>query len=336
MKRRGHLMERIAQSDNLREAFLRAARGKSSKHVVVQFRASLDQQLQAISDDLLAGRYTFGPYHYFTIYDPKKRVICAAPFRDRVVFHAIMRICHPVFDNHQIHDSYASRIGKGTYAALERTQQMVRRHRWFAKLDMVKYFDSVDHQVMMRQLCRLFKDGMLLRYFSDLIDGYHVTPGKGLPIGNLTSQYFANHYLSTADHWAKERLHVKAMVRYMDDVLLFDDDQQRLKALVKAYTAHVGETLLLEVHEPVINRTDWGVPFLGYVAKGDKLRLNERSRHRFVHKMAMWSMWLGQGRVSIEQYVDHVTCLMAFARKADTSQLMRKLSNTPGMFPSGL
>jgi len=329
-------MERIVQTENLHEAFLRAARGKQCKVAVMAFRDDLHNQMCAIQRDLLAGRYAFGPYHYFTIYDPKRRIICAAPFRDRVVFHAMMRICHPVFDNHQVCDSYASRLGKGTYKALERAGQMARRHRWFAKLDMVKYFDSIDHEVMMSQLCRLFKDGMLLRYFDDLIRGYSTLPGRGLPIGNLTSQYFANHYLSPADHLLLERMGAKGMVRYMDDVLIFDNDTNRLKDVVACYSDHVRHSLRLDLHAPIINRTDCGVPFLGYVVKRDCLRLNGRSRRRFVRKMAQWSVLVQQERVSIEQYAEHATCLMAFARKADVRQLMRKLSQTPGMFPSGL
>ncbi len=183
MKRAGHLMERIAHPDNLSEAFLRAARGKWHSHEVQRFAACVTDELKRMADELLGGSYRFGQYHLFTVYDPKKRTICAAPFRDRVAMHAIMRICHPVFDDFQTNDSFASRKGRGQYAALERTQGYARRFPWFAKMDMRKYFDSIDHKVMMAQLARLFKDRQLLLYFCDIMDGYETTAGKGLPIG---------------------------------------------------------------------------------------------------------------------------------------------------------
>ena len=213
-------MPRIARIVNLHEAFLRDARGKAGKRAVIDFRNGLDENLMEMRRQLMEGSFCFGKYHFFTICDPKQRTICAASFSERVAFHAMMRICHPVFDDYQIFDSYASRIGKGTYKALERTQQFASRYQWFAKLDICKYFDSIDHQVLLQQLCRLFKDAQLLIYFRNLLDSYETLSGKGLPIGNLTSQYFANHYLAVADHYVKEQLGVPAMGRYMDDVLL--------------------------------------------------------------------------------------------------------------------
>ena len=214
-------MPRIASLENLHEAFLRAARGKACKRAVIDFRSRLDEHLKEMSRQLLDGTFQFGRYHFFTVCDPKRRTICAASFPERVAFHAMMRICHPVFDDFQIYDSYASRIGKGTYKALERARHFSRCYQWFAKLDVCKYFDSISHEVLLGQLCRLIKDSQLLLYFRDLLATYEVEEGRGLPIGNLTSQYFANHYLAVADHYAKEQLKVPAMVRYMDDLLLF-------------------------------------------------------------------------------------------------------------------
>ncbi|MBQ7690728.1 MAG: group II intron reverse transcriptase domain-containing protein [Muribaculaceae bacterium] len=332
----GHLIERIAQTANLQEAFLRAARGKGCTQAVLRFRDNLHPELEAIASELLDGSYRFGPYRFFIVFDPKRRMICAAPFRDRVTMHAMMRICHPVLDAYQTADSYASRVGRGTYAALERARRLAQRYQWWAKLDVCKYFDSIDHGVLMRQLCRLFKDGVLLRLWADQLDGYHTTPGRGLPIGNLTSQYFANHYLALADHHARERLHVPGMVRYMDDVLLFDSDRHRLNDLVARYSAYATHELALEMHDPVINSSNQGIPFLGYVVRPSGLRLNARSRKRFITKMARWAAWLRQGLVSEQEYVNHVTCLMAFVDKADVRDLKHKLSTIPGMYPQGL
>lgn len=318
-------MERIADRNNLHEAFLRAARGKACKRAVVEFRSHLDENLSAISRSLLDGTYQFGHYHFFTIYDPKKRVICAASFPERVVFHAMMRICHPVFDDYQVFDSYASRIGKGTYKALERAQTFSRRYRWFAKMDICKYFDSIHHDVLLQQLCRLFKDRQLLLYFQDLLATYEVSPSRGLPIGNLTSQYFANHYLAVADHYAKEQLHVEAYVRYMDDMLLFSDDKERLMSQVSTLTAWVAESLGLSSHPFILNKVCHGIPYLGYVVYGDGLRLNQRSRRRFAMKMSMLDERYWTGGMAEADIACRCTCLLAFADKAQDKWLKQKL-----------
>lgn len=318
VKRVGNLMQRIASLENLHEAFLRAAKGKSDKCAVKEFRSRLDKNLCEIGRQLLDGSFQFGKYHFFTVYDPKKRMICAASFPERVVFHAMMRICHPVFDDFQIFDSYASRVGKGTYKALERSEYFAHRYRWFVKLDICKYFDSIDHDVMMQQLCRLFKDPQLLIFFRNMLDGYETIKGCGLPIGNLTSQYFANHYLAVADHYVKEQLHVKAMVRYMDDVLLFSDDKEQLKSQVRGFVDFVEHNLHLCVHQPVMNKTCYGIPFLGYVVYPDCLRLNQRSRRRFCQKMDALTDNLLSERMSEWEFSMRASCLHAFIDKADS------------------
>ena len=336
VKRVGNLMPLICSLENLHEAFLRAAKGKGTRSAVVAFRQRLDDNLTDMSRQLAEGSFQFGQYHFFTVYDPKRRTICAASFPERVAFHAIMRICHPVFDDFQIYDSYASRVGRGQYKALERARHFCHRYKWFAKMDVRKYFDSISHEVLYAQLCRLFKDPLLLDYFRQLIDGYEVKPGEGVPIGNLTSQYFANHYLAVADHYAKEQLRIKAMVRYMDDVVLFDDDPVLLKAHVSDMTEYIGHRLRLSLHEPVVNSTRFGIPFLGYVVYPDRLRLNGRSRRRFVHKMAALTFDLGQGMIDERQYAMRAGCLMAFIDKADVCSFKRKMCDTKGLYPNGL
>lgn len=329
-------MPRIASLENLHEAFLRAARGKSGKRAVCDFREHLDENLVEMSRQLLDGSFHFGRYHFFTVFDPKQRTICAASFPERVAFHAMMRVCHPVFDEFQTGDSYASRKGRGQYAALERTRQLARRFTWFAKLDMRKYFDSIDHGVMLSQLSRLFKDRQLMIYFRDLLDGYEVTTGRGLPIGNLTSQYFANHYLSVADHYAREHLHVSAMVRYMDDILFFGRDKEVLLEQVYLFYTYVREELHLSAHPPVVNKSAFGIPFLGYVVYPHRMRLNGRSARRFRHKMARLHQDLTEGCIDDRTYADRATCLLAFVEKAEVTPLMRRMSTVKGMYPQGL
>ena len=325
MKRVGNLMPRIAETENLREAFLRAARGKSGKREVLKFRDRLDDNLEQIRNQLLDGTYQFGDYHFFTIYDPKKRIICAAPFRQRVVFHAMMRICDPVFDDFQIYDSYASRIGKGTYKALERTQYFCKRYRWFAKLDVCKYFDSIDHKVMLQQLSRLFKDRQLLLYFQELLASYETSPSCGLPIGNLTSQYFANHYLSLADHLAKEEIRMPATVRYMDDMLFFSNDVCQLKDDLGKLSDWIAEHLRLTLHPIIMNKVQFGIPFLGYVVYAGGMRLNHRSIRRFRRKVSDMDKYYWLNMMPEREIASRSSCLFAFVDKAHADALKRKL-----------
>lgn len=327
MKRVGNLMPRILHFDNLRHAFLKASRGKQEKEAVKAFRAHLDERLEEMERNLAEASFEFNHYHFFTIYDPKKRRICAAHFPTRVVFHALMNVCEPIFERWQIYDSYACRKGKGTYKALERAKRYAGEYRWFAKLDVRSFFDSIHHDILKKQLAGLFKDPLLLRIFADIIDSHHAFAGRGLPMGNLTSQYFANHYMAIADHYAKEQLGVRAMVRYMDDILFFAHEREVLKAWIEKFTCFLSEELNLRIHPVILNRTYCGIPYLGYVVYKDRLRLNHRSIKRFKRKVADLELSWEAGFANELKCVDRMQSALAFVCKADSAGLRAKLFN---------
>lgn len=324
MKRAGNLMEAILRSENLHEAFLLAFRGKSGKAEAMAFRDNLDAELQRIACGLQTATYDFGHYREFYVYEPKRRAIYAAPFAMRVALQAMMRVCHPVFDSYQMPHSFASRVGMGQYKAIARAQQLCRHYEWFAKLDVRKFFDSIDHEVLLGQLCRLFKDRVLMENIVHLLDSYHTRQCCGLPIGNLSSQYFANHYLAVADHHAKEVLRVGPMVRYMDDVLLFAHRQSELMGWVRGYTDFAARGLRLQLHDLVVNRTCHGLPFLGYVVWPHELRLTQNSRHRLQHKLATLHRDYDDGMLSDADCRNRLTAVMAFAAKASVASLMKR------------
>ncbi len=190
----------------------------------------------------LSGTYRHGSYTYFTIYEPKERLVAAAPFRDRVVHHAIVRVIEPIFERRFIEDSFACRRGKGTHAAMRRSAQFARRFPYALKCDVRKYFPSIDHGILLNELARMIADERLLmliavdpghtrrRYSPEMAAGgelFDVQFHKvGLPIGNLTSQFFANVYLNPLDHFVKHELRVKGYVRYLDDFVLFGHDRK--------------------------------------------------------------------------------------------------------------
>ncbi|MCP5002829.1 MAG: RNA-directed DNA polymerase [Planctomycetes bacterium] len=325
MKRQGHLIEKIADIENLQSAYYKAQKGKASKTVVFDYGKYLKENLQKLQLQILSGSVETGHYRYFTIYDPKKRLICAAPFGQRVLHHALMNVCHPFFEKAQIFDSYASRVGKGTYAALERAKYYNKRYKWFLKLDFRKYFDNLDHNVLKIQLNRIFKDRQLLDIFNSIIDSYCVRREKGVPIGNLTSQYFANHYLAQADHFVKEVVKIPAYVRYMDDIVMWHSNR---KILIKAglRLRQYSQCILNLTLKPFcLNRNLHGLPFLGYLLYPDKTRLAHRSRSRFIKKLNMYGTNLKSGKWSQKEYQNHVLPLIAFTDYANAKEFRRKI-----------
>ena len=272
--------------ENLRLAFWKAQKSKADKEEVIRFRENLENELLQMREELLEGVFPVGDYSYFTIHDPKERVICAASFRERVLHHAIMNVCEPVFERYQIYDSYACRKDKGVDACLERLMEMCRCHRWYLKLDIKKYFDSIDHQVLEEMLARRFKDRRLLLLFGQIIDSYEVASGKGIPIGNLTSQYFANMYLAAFDHKVKDEWRVPGYVRYMDDFVLFYSDKTETRQWLDMAEGFLGDKLALKLNEPQSNSTYRGIPALSYRVYGNCLRLSLKAKRRFKRNMS--------------------------------------------------
>lgn len=316
MKRANHLLEKIAEPDNLREAFLRAARAKGAKREVIEFRKQLNPQLAGLRRDLLKGTVVLGKFHSFTIYDPKERQIHAAAFPERVLHHAIVGVCEPIFERVAISDSYACRVGRGSRAAVDRASRLARRHLWFLQMDVCKYFDSIDHEVLKSALRRPFKDRALLRLFDRIIDSYRTLPGKGLPIGSLTSQHFANFYLGRLDRFVKETLRLP-YVRYMDDLVCWAEDRECLKSARKEIVDFAAEVLRLEMKPGCgMNRCREGLNFLGYRVLPNCVRLTRRSARRFRDKMNRLEHQLLAGRITPLEYQKRSASLCAFTQWA--------------------
>lgn len=322
-KRLGRVIERAAEMENLRIAFHKASKGKSNRSEVIFFRENLEYQLFCIRNELLSGEYELGQYRQFVIYDPKKRIISAAPFRDRVVFHAVMSICHDKFESYQVYRSCASRVGKGTYQAIEYVKQYAKKYKWFTKLDVCHYFDTINHEILISQLSKMFKDPLVLNFFSRLLDTYHVKRGEGIPIGNLTSQYFANHYLAVADHYLLERIHAKAVVRYMDDYILLSNDRDELLSNVRQFSSYLSEILKLKLHNPICNNVKFGIPFLGYVVYPNEIRLNQRSRKRFNMRIRELNSLYEEGYIDEYCYRNHYNSLRSFVDKANSINFVK-------------
>lgn len=325
MKRVGYLVEKIADTDNLLLAYYKAKRGKQHKKEVVRFADNLYYNIAKLQNEIITGNVSVGKYHQFTITDPKKRNVYAAAFDERVLHHAIINVCHECFERNFISDTYATRIDKGVYKALDKARKASNKYKYVAKLDFRKYFDTISHDILKEKLNRIYKDQNLLNIFSQIIDTYSVEEGRGIPIGNLTSQYFANYYLSSLDHYVKEELRIPVYVRYMDDMLLFDDDRNRLKECVKAVNIYSVESLNLKLKAPIIKSVEDTVSFLGYKVGKNIVLLNSRSRNRFCKKMLRYEKLLSKGIWSEKEYQSHILPLMAFVNYAYSKQMRKRI-----------
>ncbi len=332
MKRAGRLYDSIVDADNIRLAFWKAAKGKHDRKDVISFKSDFESNIRKLYDQLQQKSLNVGHYRFFDVYDPKRRLICAAAFPERVLHHAIMNVCEPVLDNYSIYDSYACRKRKGAQRAVLRLQVYARRYPWFLKLDIRKYFDSIDHEILMQLLSQRFKEKTVLLLFDQILKTYHIEKGKGLPIGNLISQNMANFYLSGFDRWNKEVRKVRAYVRYMDDFVLFKEDNASLKNELKQVKHFLKENLKLVLKSPVqLNRSSRGISCLGYRVFPQKIRLSTRSKQRFVRKFRSYEGNYQTGRWSTNTLTRHMEPLIEFTRMADSADLRRHVINRFGV-----
>ncbi len=277
-----------------------------------------------LRDQLLRKEPDIGHYHFFVVRDPKTRSICAAAFPERVLHHAVMNICEPVLDSHAIFDSYACRKGKGNRKALAKAQKYARKFSWYLKLDIKKYFDSIDHEIVMRLVSRRFKDADLLSLFRKILATYRTVPGKGVPIGNLISQHLANFYLSGFDHWIKEERKIRGYVRYMDDFILFSEEKEVLGTELKALEHYLKENLDLNLKRNIqLNRTSLGVPFLGFRVFPNHRLLLPRGKIRFSRKLREYERKYCEGAWSARELVRHMEPLIDFTNAGDGHRFRR-------------
>ena len=328
MKRHGDLFPKIVRFDNLLLAFRKAAKGKRDYPAVARFEFHLEQALFYLQDQLLSGRYRPGEYSIFHVRDPKPRQICAAPFHDRVVFHAVCNVLEPLFERRLIFDSWACRRGKGNHAAIKRAQYFSRRHGYFLQGDVHKYFDSIDHASLKILLRRIIKDKPLLALLDRIIN--HAPPGlpfgKGLPIGNLTSQHFANLYLGELDHFIKETLRIKGYLRYMDDILLFGDGKPALHrafAELKNFLAHRLQ-LTFKNENMTPTPVNGGISFLGFRIFPAMIRLDRKTLHRFRRRFRHCEQEYLRGNLDVDQLNISVTAMFAHIVHGDTFRLRQK------------
>ncbi len=347
-----NLYQQVSTYENLLIAFKKAARGKHGLPSVAEFAFNEDDNLFQLQEELQTKIYQPGPYHSFYIRDPKRRLVSAAPFRDRVTHHALCNVIEPIFERTFIGDSYANRIGKGTHAALNQAQRFARGRRYVLQCDLRQCFPSIDHQLLRGILARKLHDDSLLWLCDQILksgegvleaeyemvyfagdDLFAANRPRGLPIGNLTSQFWANVYLNELDQFVKRTLHVSAYLRYVDDFLLFSNDKRELwrwKSALVDFLA--GLRLTLHQKESTVYPTATGLPFLGFRVYTDHRLLKRKNGAAFERRFILWRKQVSMGKLSISKLHQRVLGWVAHAQNADTWGLRRSLLMTPIAF----
>jgi len=327
------MFEAITAWDNLWLAFRKAARGKRRGYAAAAFEHQVADRLVELQHELRSFTYAPGAYRHFVIHEPKRRKISAAPFRDRVVHHALCNLMEPVFEQRFISDSYANRVGKGTHRALDRLQSFARRYRYVLRCDIVEHFPSLDHAVLRETLQRAIGEDDV-RWLADAIlasgagvladeytpvyfpgdDLFAVNRPRGLPIGNLTSQFWANVYMNGFDWFVLRELRCPAYLRYVDDFALFSDSKRELWGWRQAIVERLA-ALRLTLHEAEaqVAPTEHGTPWLGFVVYPTHRLLKRRNVLSFVRRLAHYLDLYEARRItfaeldaSVQGWINHV------------------------------
>ena len=322
MKRFGHLFEQVYTFPALYQAFKKARKGSGKYLESMDYTFHLEKNLLALSESLKAETYQPAPYRYFYIHDPKTRRISVASFEDRIVHHAVVGALEPIYERSFIYDSYATRKDKGTHKALQRAQQFLRKNTWYYKTDIQQYFASIDHAMLLSLIRKKIKDARLIRLIEKITanGGDH---GKGLPIGNLTSQFFANVYLNPLDHFIKHELGCRYYVRYMDDWVIFHEDKERLKALHKALKAYLHTELGLHLNPNAtyFNQRLHGLPFLGARIFRATIRMKRENKRRIFKRIHRRIKEFNLGALEDETFLASMNSYWAYLEGFDSYHL---------------
>lgn len=333
---------------NLLLALQRAASGKRGLRAAAFFDHRVADRLIELQLDLKSLSYRPGPYTHFYIHEPKLRKISAAPFRDRVVHHALCNVIEPIFDRRFIPDSYANRRGKGTHRAVDRLQALARGYRYVLRADIVKHFPALDHAVLRAELARVIEDervlwlidGILASGVGVLADEYPVTyfPGddlfaadrpRGLPIGNLTSQFWSNCFMNPFDWFVVRELRCGGYLRYVDDFALFSDSKAELWAWRRAIEERLAR-LRLTIHaESTVFPVAHGIPWLGFVVFPDHRRVKARNVVKFRRRLSGRIEDYEAGRISFAELDASVKGWVNHIRYADTWGLRTHILSMP-------
>ena len=321
MKRFGNLYEKVCDIDNLYLAYSKARKGKGKSYGVVQFEKELDNNLLSIQRELIGQTYRTSEYDVFMIHDPKERTIYRLPLRDRIVHHAVMNVLEDIWTPVFISHTYSCIKGRGIHGALIHLKRDLTDKEgtlYCLKMDIKKFYPSVDHEVLKNIIRKRIKDKKLLSVLDEIIDS-----APGIPIGNYLSQFFANLYLSYFDHWLKEEKKISYYYRYADDMVVLGDSKESLHVLLSEIREYFMDNLRLMLKSnyqifPVDSR---GIDFVGYVFYHNHIAMRKSIKKNFCRKVAK----LNQESISAKEYKMRISSWIGWSKHCDSRNLIKKI-----------
>jgi len=329
------LYSKLCSCDNLELAWKKARRHKTLKPYVIEFEKNLKENLLMLRTELLLHSYRPKPLETFTIRDPKTRKISKSDFRDRIVHHALCNIIEPILDKGFIYDSYANRLGKGTHKAIRRFDYFKRkatknnsRACFVLKADIKHYFDTVSHDILLSIIKRKVWDNKALFLIRTILENHKTKhKGKGMPLGNLTSQFFANVYLDELDKYVKYNLKVKYYIRYVDDFVILSNSKEQLEAYKEKINLFLQKHLDLQLHpeKSRIFSIKKGTTFLGLrIFQRHKL-LKKSNIRKFKGKLSYLSEKYANKEVDYDVIYDFLEGWLTYAKNANTHKLRKSV-----------
>lgn len=351
IKRIGNLYQEIYSFENLFEAFLMARKKKKDRREVLEFTANLEENLIELQNELIHRTYKVGEYYEFFVNEPKRRMVMALPFRDRVVQWAIYRVVNPIFESQFYEHSYACRVGKGTHSAANKLQKWLKivekrpEKYYYLKMDISKYFYRVDHEILIKMIRKRVKDEEVLSLLtliiksedtdfglpvgSSLIEVTDRESDTGMPIGNLTSQMFANIYLNELDKFVKHALKTHFYARYMDDFIILSDDKSELHDFKNQIIVFLDDELRLQTNNKTCVRPiALGIEFVGYKIWATHKKIRKSTTKRVRKKLRFTQKQYARGEITAEKVSQTVQSCFAVFDNADSKLLKEKFSKT--------
>jgi RNA-directed DNA polymerase len=332
-----NIYEKLYSYENLELAFQKARRGKTLKDYIIEFETNLKENLQQLRNELVMQTYQPRPLKTFILRDPKTRKISKSDFRDRVIHHAICNLIESVFDKRFIHDSFANRLGKGTLNAIKRFDHFKRKvsknntiRCYVLKADIKSYFDTVNHDILMKLLSKRIHDGRLMWLIRTILDNHHgKESNKGMPLGNLTSQFFANVYLNELDQYVKHKLRARYYIRYVDNFVVLHQSRKLLEEYKSKIDLFLKENLNLTLHpdKSKILILEKGISFLGFRIFPYHRLLVKKNMRKFERKLEQVKQDYLNEKVDREKVIERFEGWLAYATHANTYKYRRRITS---------
>lgn len=350
MKPINHLYAKICSFENLYQAYLNARKNKRYRFEILSFSSNLEENLLDIQKKLVNHSYEIGHYRQFVISDPKERLIMALPFKDRIVQWALYQILNPIFIKSYISDSYGCIAGRGVHSAVSNLQYWLRKVNrkdkpyYYLKLDISKFYYRVDHEVLIHIISKKISDIEVIELLIKIIDSKDTAFGlpsglnieetnirlsdKGMPIGNLSSQMFANIYLNEIDQFIKRILHIKYYIRYMDDMIILSDDKKLLHSIKNKIENFLNEQLKLNLNNKTcIRPVTLGIDFVGYKIWNTHIKLRKSTKLRMKRRLTHLKKQYENNCIELSKITETVTSYQGLLKHCNSYNFTTKFFN---------